>query len=682
MVKEAGIFEREKATLALKESIIRLNPLKVFRNPVIFIVEMGALATVIITIYKLFIGVDYSFDIQVSLWLWFTVIFANFAEALAEIHGKARAESLKKARSEIKARKILEDGSIKTVSSDSLVKGDIICVGEGEVIADDGDIIEGTALVDESTVTGESIPVKRESGGDRSGVTGGTKLVSGEVKIKITVNPGESFLDKMISMVESATREKTPNEKALEILILGLTAVFLVVVLTLPVFSDYVGINTTGTDLIALLVCLMPTTIGALLPAIGIAGMDRLHDHNVIALSGRAVEAAGDVSVVLLDKTGTITVGTRRATEFIPAENSNLIELTEAAYISSLADKTPEGKSIVKLAREILNKNNIEPVTPAESEFLPFSPETCMSGVNFASCEIRKGDTLAIENYVRKNGVAMPSGLVKITEDVARKGDTPLVVANKEKVLGVIRLKDVLKKNIAQRLAHLRTMGIKSIMVTGDNELTAKSISNEAGLDGYIAKALPETKLEVIKQYQAGENQNLVAMIGDGTNDAPALAQADVAIAMSSGTAAAREAANMIDLDSSPSKLLDVVEIGKEILITRGAITTFSISNDMAKYFAIIPALFMAAEPTLSRLNIMDLYPPQSAILSAVIFNAVVIPLLIPLALRGVKYRHYSSIPKMLAINIAIYGFGGLIFPFIGIKLINMVVEFIGLIRT
>jgi K+-transporting ATPase ATPase B chain len=480
-------------------------------------------------------------------------------------------------------------------------------------------------------------------------------------------------------MVEGATREKTPNEKALEILILGLTAVFMVVVITLPIFSDYIGIRPSLTDLIALLVCLMPTTIGALLPAIGIAGMDRLHRHNVIALSGRAVEAAGDVSIVLLDKTGTITVGSRRASEFIPLDNTNLIELAEAALLSSLDDETPEGRSIVKLANQILEEKNVKIDIPSECAFVPFTPESCMSGIDMESKRIRKGDTMAIKNYARKNGIKIPIGLDKIIEEIATKGETPLVVADNNKVMGVIRLKDVLKKDIKERLGHLRKMGIKSVMVTGDNELTAKSIAEEAGLDGFIAKALPETKLDTIKKYQTGENQNLVAMIGDGTNDAPALAQADVAIAMSSGTAAAREAANMVDLDSSPSKLLDVVEIGKEILITRGSITTFSISNDVAKYFAIIPALFMAAQPSLSGLNIMDLYPPESAILSAVIFNALVIPCLIPLALRGVKYRHFDSISQLLALNIALYGLGGLILPFVGIKIINMIIEFIGL---
>ncbi|MDD1774104.1 MAG: potassium-transporting ATPase subunit KdpB, partial [Methanobacterium sp.] len=518
----------------------------------------------------------------------------------------------------------------------------------------------------------------RESGGDKCGVTGGTKLLSGEIKVRITVDPGETFLDNMIGMVESAKRQKTPNERALEILLIGLTVVFLAVTITLPAFSSYMGISISIPILVALLVCLMPTTIGALLPAIGIAGMDRLLQQNVIALSGRAVEAAGDVSVVLLDKTGTITLGNRMATEFISAEGVESKELMEAALISSLADETPEGRSIVKLVKKELNVKgrNIHP--PEESHFVPFTPETCMSGVDIGSKKIRKGSADAIGRFIEANGGNISTEIKQIVEKISVKGDTPLVVADSNKVLGVIRLKDIVKTGIKSRLLQLRHMGIKSIMITGDNPLTAASIAAEAGVDDFSAEAKPETKLEMIRQYQSGDQQYLVAMIGDGTNDAPALAQADVAVAMSAGTSAAREAANMVDLDSSPSKLLDIVEIGKEILITRGALTTFSVANDVAKYFAIVPAIFAITYPELGVLNIMGLSTPSSAVLSAVIFNAIVIPLLIPLALRGVKFRSTSSVSRLLGLNLLIYGFGGLIIPFVGIKAIDMIITFFG----
>jgi K+-transporting ATPase ATPase B chain len=676
--KKSSIFQRKILMGALKGSFSRLNPLKLLRNPVMLIVEIGAIITTILTVYNIFTGENFIFNIQITIWLWFTVLFANFAEAIAESQGKARAESLKRTRTDALANKIQEDGNIEEVSALTLGKNDLVLIKEGEIIPSDGDIVEGTALVDESAITGESAPVVRESGGDKCGVTGGTKLLSGEIKVRITVDPGETFLDNMIGMVESAKRQKTPNERALEILLIGLTVVFLAVTITLPAFSSYMGISISIPILVALLVCLMPTTIGALLPAIGIAGMDRLLQQNVIALSGRAVEAAGDVSVVLLDKTGTITLGNRMATEFISAEGVESKELMEAALMSSLADETPEGRSIVKLVKKELNVKgrNIHP--PEESHFVPFTPETCMSGVDIGSKKIRKGSSDAIGRFIEANGGNISTEIKQIVEKISVKGDTPLVVADSNKVLGVIRLKDIVKTGIKSRLLQLRHMGIKSIMITGDNPLTAASIAAEAGVDDFSAEAKPETKLEMIRQYQSGDQQYLVAMIGDGTNDAPALAQADVAVAMSAGTSAAREAANMVDLDSSPSKLLDIVEIGKEILITRGALTTFSVANDVAKYFAIVPAIFAITYPELGVLNIMGLSTPSSAVLSAVIFNAIVIPLLIPLALRGVKFRSTSSVSRLLGLNLLIYGFGGLIIPFVGIKAIDMIITFLG----
>ena len=674
----SGIFQKKILLEAFKGSFSRLNPIKLLNNPVMLIVEVGALIATLLTIKDILEGKSVSFDLQITIWLWFTVLFANFAEAIAESQGKARAESLKQTRSEAKAKQILDNGNITEVSALSLKKNDIVLIAEGEVIPSDGDIIQGTALVDESAITGESAPVVRESGGDKCGVTGGTKLLSGTIKVRITVDPGHTFLDNMISMVESAKRQKTPNEQALELLLIGLTALFLAVVITLRAFSGYMGISISVPILIALLVCLMPTTIGALLPAIGIAGMDRLLQHNVVALSGRAVEAAGDVSVVLLDKTGTITLGNRMATEFIPAAGIGLKDLTEASLMSSLADETPEGRSIVKLAKKELDIRGRDIHAPENSHFVPFTPETRMSGVDIGSRRIRKGSASAIEDFVRSNGGNVSAEMQNSVRDISTKGDTPLVVADDTGILGVIRLKDIVKKGINERLLQLRNMGIKSIMITGDNQLTAASIAAEAGVDDFAAEAKPETKLAMIRQYQSGDNQYLVAMIGDGTNDAPALAQADVAVAMSAGTSAAREAANMVDLDSSPSKLLDIVEIGKEILITRGALTTFSIANDVAKYFAIIPAIFSVAYPQLGILNIMGLSTPSSAVLSAVIFNAIVIPLLIPLALKGVKYRSTSSVSQLLAMNILIYGLGGLIVPFAGIKLIDIILTLSG----
>ena len=678
--KTTSIFEAKTLMEALMGSFKRLNPLILIRNPVILVVEIGAIITTLIGLTNLIYGGNFLFNIQISIWLWFTVIFANFAESLAEIRGKARAKSLKSTRTEAFANKLGDDGIITSVPALSLKKKDMVMVKDGEIIPSDGDIVEGTGLVDESAITGESAPVIRESGGDISGVTGGTKLLSGEIKIRITVDPGETFLDSMINMVESAKREKTPNEKALEILLIGLTALFIVVVVTITAFSNFMGVTISIPILIALLVCLMPTTIGGLLPAIGIAGMDRLLQHNVIALSGRAVEASGDVSAVLLDKTGTITLGSRKASEFIPVDGVKMKDLIEASILSSLADETPEGRSIVVLAKKELGIRGKDIRAPDDSIFIPFTPETRMSGIDYGSNKIRKGASDSVQEFVKSYESMVPNDVKSIVEEVSRSGDTPLVVADCSKIYGVIRLKDVVKKGIKNRLLQLRRMGIQSVMITGDNPLTAASIAAEAGVDDFVAEARPETKLEMIRKYQTGETQHLVAMIGDGTNDAPALAQADVAVAMSAGTAAAREAANMVDLDSSPAKLLDIVEIGKEILITRGALTTFSIATDVAKYFAIIPALFAVTYPELNVLNIMHLSTPGSAVLSAVIFNALIIPLLIPLSLRGVKYRPASSVTKLLGTNILIYGLGGLALPFIGIKLIDMIISFVGVI--
>ena len=670
-MKDTSVFKPEFMKEAIKGSFIKLNPVSMLRSPVMFIVEIGAVITTLITIYNIAKGNSFSFNLQISLWLWFTVLFANFAEALAEGKGKAQAESLKKSRSETFANRINEDMKIEVIPALSLKKGDIVLVGDNEIIPCDGEMAEGVALVDESAITGESAPVVREAGGDKSGVTGGTKVLSGHVKIKITANPGETFLDQMIKMVEGAKRQKTPNEKALEILLVGLTVLFLVVVVTLKFFAGYMGVAIAIPVLIALLVCLMPTTIGGLLPAIGIAGMDRLLSHNVIAMSGRAVEASGDVNVVLLDKTGTITLGNRLATEFIPANGVEEKELAHAAMLSSLADDTPEGRSVVVLAKEKLHVRGRDIKTPEGAKFIEFSAETRMSGVDFGQTQIRKGAVDAIEKLTKSLGHEFPQEVRIAFEKVASQGGTPLVVAENGKVLGVIRLKDVLKQGIKERLHQLHLMGIKSVMITGDNPMTAAAIAAEAGVSDFIAEAKPEMKLAKIRDYQ--NNGYMVAMIGDGTNDAPALAQADVAVAMNAGTQAAREASNMIDLDSSPTKLLDIVEIGKQILITRGALTTFSVANDVSKYFAIIPALFVAQFPALKILNIMQLTSPQSAILSAVIFNAIIIPCLIPLSLKGVKYKQTTA-EAMLKKNIFIYGFGGLLLPFVAIKLIDILV--------
>lgn len=668
---KSSIFKAEFVTEAIKGSFLKLNPIDMARNPVMLVVEIGSAITTLITIYSIAKGRPFIFDMQISLWLWFTVLFANFAEALAEGKGKAQAESLKKSRSETFANKINNNLQIEVVPALALKKGDMVLVNDNEIIPCDGEMAEGVALVDESAITGESAPVVREAGGDKSGVTGGTKVLSGHVKIKITANPGETFLDQMIKMVEGAKRQKTPNEKALEILLIGLTVLFLVVVTTLKFFAGYMDVNVAIPVLIALLVCLMPTTIGGLLPAIGIAGMDRLLSHNVIAMSGRAVEASGDVNVVLLDKTGTITLGNRLATEFIPAKGIEEKALAHAAMLSSLADDTPEGRSVVVLAKEKLQIRGRDIKAPQGAKFIEFSAETRMSGVDNGDQKIRKGAVDAIEKLAKSYNSEFPAEVRSAVELVAGQGGTPLVVAENGRVLGVIRLKDVLKQGIKERLNQLHLMGIKSVMITGDNPMTAAAIAAEAGVSDFIAEAKPETKLGKIRDYQ--NNGYMVAMIGDGTNDAPALAQADVAVAMNAGTQAAREASNMIDLDSSPTKLLDIVEIGKQILITRGSLTTFSVANDVSKYFAIIPALFVSQFPVLKILNIMQLSSPQSAILSAVIFNAIVIPCLIPLSLRGVEYKQ-TTVEVMLKKNIFIYGFGGLLLPFVAIKLIDILV--------
>jgi K+-transporting ATPase ATPase B chain len=641
-----------------------------------FLVECVSVVTTVVTIDNLVSGERFWFNAQISLWLWFTVLFATFAEALAEGRGKAQAETLRRAQSEAYARKVGPGGKAERIPALSLCKGDVVLVEDNDPVPGDGEIVEGVALVDESAVTGESAPVIREAKGDRSAVTGGTRILSGKVKVVITANPGETFLDHMISMVESAKRQKTPNEIALEILLVGLTVLFIVVVGTLFPFAAYNGISIPVTVLIALLVCLIPTTIGGLLPAIGVAGMDRLIRHNVIALSGRAVEASGDVDVVLLDKTGTITLGNRMATEFVPAQEVSPEELVEAALLGSLADETPEGRSIVALAKHRLGIRGREIKTPDASCFVHFTPELRMSGVSMDGREIRKGAVDAVDAFVEGKGGIMPDSVREAVEVVGRSGGTPLVVADSGRALGVIQLKDVLKEGIKERLRQLHLMGIRSTMITGDNPLTAAAIAAEAGIDDFVAQARPEEKLRLIRKYQ-GEG-HLVAMIGDGTNDAPALAQADVAVAMNAGTQASREAANMVDLDSNPTKLLDIVEIGKQILMTRGALTTFSVANDVAKYFAIIPAVFVEVFPVLAVLNIMRLATPQSAILSAIIFNAIIIPLLIPLALKGVKYRPIAA-KSLLWRNLLIYGVGGLILPFVGIKIIDLVVVFLHL---
>jgi potassium-transporting ATPase ATP-binding subunit len=683
---ENHFFSKEITIRALIDSVLKLNPVILVKNPVIFIVCIGALLTTFVLLVEIFTNSFSSFNLQITLWLWFTVLFANFAEAVAEGRGKAQADSLRKSRTQTKARR-LKNGKEEIVSATVLRKGDIVICNAGDIIPADGDVTEGIASVDESAITGESAPVIRESGGDRSAVTGGTKVISDQITIRITSEPGFTFLDRMIALVEGAKRQKTPNEIALIILLSGLTIIFLLVVVSLPAYFGYSlkasGIpgnhNLTLPVLISLLVCLIPTTIGGLLSAIGISGMDRLLRKNVIATSGRAIEAAGDTDVLLLDKTGTITLGNRMATEFIPAEGINMEQLADAAQLASLADETPEGRSIVVLAKEQFNIRARE-MQPLDKTFIPFSAQTRMSGIDLKNPDgqirsIRKGASGSIKKFIENNNGFYPKNVEEIVLAVSRQGATPLVVAENNQVLGVIHLKDIVKGGIKQRFAQLRKMGIRTVMITGDNPQTAAAIAAEAGVDDFLAEAKPEDKLYRIRLEQT--NGHLVGMIGDGTNDAPALAQADVGLAMNTGTQAAREAGNMVDLDSNPTKLIEVVETGKQLLMTRGALTTFSIANDVAKYFAIIPAIATLLYVTssgvspLSILNIMKLTSPESAILSAVIFNALIIVALIPLALRGVKYRPISA-NRVLALNIIIYGLGGIIVPFIGIKLIDI----------
>lgn len=670
--KSRSLWDKKIVSGALIESLKKLNPKTMVRNPVMFVVEVGSVLTLFFAL-KNFGGKEFGFTISVSLWLWFTVLFANFAEAMAEGRGKAQADTLRKTKTETKAKLVTGD-SVKEITAPELKKGDIVLVEAGEIIPGDGEVVDGVASVDESAITGESAPVIRESGGDRSSVTGGTRVLSDWIKVQIGSNPGESFLDKMIALVEGAERQKTPNEIALTILLAGLTLVFFFAAFTLEPFAIYAKSPVSITTLVALLVCLIPTTIGGLLSAIGIAGMDRLVQHNVLAMSGRAVEAAGDVNTLLLDKTGTITFGNRMASEFIPTPGVTEKELVEGAMLSSLADETPEGRSIVALAEKLQGKADSK--AKKEAEFIPFSAHTKMSGLNWRGLEIRKGAADAVINFVKTKGGAVPAQLKEIVEKIAKSGGTPLVVAQNERVLGVIHLKDVIKPGMRERFAQMRAMGIKTVMITGDNPLTAAAIAGEAGVDDFLAEATPETKMSLIKKEQA--EGKLVAMTGDGTNDAPALAQADVGVAMNSGTMAAKEAGNMVDLDSDPTKLIEIVEIGKQLLMTRGALTTFSIANDVAKYFAIIPALFMASFPELGRLNIMGLATPHSAILSAVIFNAIIIIALIPLALRGIKYRALPA-GVVLRKNLLLYGLGGVIVPFIGIKLIDLLLKALNL---
>jgi len=668
-----AIWEWKIVRRAVLDALLKLNPRKMMGNPVMFVVEIGS----VITTAMLFRGgADFKFNLQITLWLWFTVLFANFAEAMAEGRGKAQADTLRKARSETMANRLLKDGTLELCSSSKLRSGDVVMVAAGEFIPSDGTIIEGVASVDESAITGESAPVIREAGGDRSAVTGGTRVLSDHIKVEITANPGETFLDRMISLVEGAERQKTPNEIALNILLAGLTIIFLLAVVTLQPFAMYSGSPQTVFVLVSLLVCLIPTTIGGLLSAIGIAGMDRLIQHNVLAMSGRAVEAAGDVNTLLLDKTGTITFGNRQASRFVPAPGVGDAELADAAQLSSLADETPEGRSIVVLAKEKYGLRGRE-LGSHEAHFVPFTAQTRMSGVNMNGYEIRKGSSDAIEAYLAKLGNKFPAQVQETVDQIARSGGTPLVVAEKTRgALGVIELKDVVKGGMRERFDQLRAMGIRTVMITGDNPLTAAAIAREAGVDDFLAQATPRDKMDLIKREQA--EGKLVAMTGDGTNDAPALAQADVGVAMNTGTQAAKEAGNMVDLDSNPTKLIEVVEIGKQLLMTRGSLTTFSIANDVAKYFAIIPAMFAGTFPVLNALNIMHLKTPESAVLSAVIFNAVIIIALIPLALRGVKYRPMGAAP-LLRRNLWIYGFGGIVIPFIGIKLIDMLITRTGL---
>jgi K+-transporting ATPase ATPase B chain len=666
---------------ALADAFRKLDPRAMVRNPVMFVVEVGAAVTTAILAKEVATGATGAgFTFQISLWLWFTVLFANFAEALAEGRGKAQADTLRRTRTETLARRS-RDGRTEMVSATELRAGDVVVVEAGEIIPGDGDVIEGIASVDESAITGESAPVIRESGGDRSAVTGGTKVLSDWIRVRITSNPGETFLDRMIALVEGAERQKTPNEIALNIVIAGLTLVFLLAVATLDPMARYSvasagrGAAPTIAVLISLLVCLIPTTIGGLLSAIGIAGMDRVMQHNVLAMSGKAVEAAGDVNTLLLDKTGTITLGNREAVEFLPADGVEEDELADAAQLSSLADETPEGRSIVVLAKAKYGIRGRE-VASHQARFIPFTAQTRMSGVDIDGRKIRKGAAESVVEFVQDHGGAAPPELIEAADAISRSGGTPLVVADRGRALGVIHLKDVVKGGMRERFAQLRAIGIRTVMITGDNPLTAAAIAKEAGVDDFLAQATPKDKMDLIRAEQAGGR--LVAMTGDGTNDAPALAQADVGLAMNTGTMAAKEAGNMVDLDSNPTKLIEVVAIGKQLLMTRGALTTFSIANDIAKYFAILPAMFIPIYPALGKLNVMGLHSPQSAVLASVIFNALIIVALIPLALRGVKYRPLAA-GDLLRRNLLVYGVGGVVAPFPFIWAIDRLLGWCGL---
>jgi K+-transporting ATPase ATPase B chain len=671
-----SIWDPTITRAAVASALRKLHPRTMMRNPVMFVVEVGSVLTSVQLAVDAARGTGHlRFELQITFWLWATVLFANFAEAMAEGRGKAQADTLRKARTETVANRLREGGPAETVPTSALRKGDEVMVRAGEFIPADGEIVEGVASVDESAITGESAPVIRESGGDRSAVTGGTRVLSDWIRVRVTSDPGHTFLDRMIALVEGAERQKTPNEIALNILLAGLTIIFLLAVVTLQPFAIYSNAPQTIFVLVSLLVCLIPTTIGGLLSAIGIAGMDRLVQRNVLAMSGRAVEAAGDVHTLLLDKTGTITFGNRQATEFLPLAGVTAEALADAAQLSSLADETPEGRSIVVLAKEKYAIRGRE-MAGQGATFVPFTAQTRMSGIDFSGREIRKGAGDAIVQWVQTKGGTTPPELKTIVDRIARAGGTPLVVAENGRALGVVHLKDIVKGGIRERFAQLRAMGIKTVMITGDNPLTAASIAAEAGVDDFLAQATPEDKMKLIKKEQA--DGKLVAMTGDGTNDAPALAQADVGVAMNTGTQAAKEAGNMVDLDSSPTKLIEIVEIGKQLLMTRGALTTFSIANDVAKYFAIIPAMFAVAFPVLMTLNIMRLRTPESAILSAVIFNALIIVALVPLALRGVTYRPLGA-TALLRRNLWIYGVGGVVAPFVGIKIIDLVISLLRL---
>jgi K+-transporting ATPase ATPase B chain len=674
LVRSRPLFDPEIVSRAVRASFGKLNPVTLMKNPVMFVVEVGAALTTVFLIRDVFTGaVGIGFSLQIAIWLWFTVLFANFAEAMAEARGKAQADSLRKAKTDVLAKRLTSAAKIEQVPGSALRAGDCVLCDAGDLVPGDGEVVEGIATVDESVITGESAPVIRESGGDRSAVTGGTKVLSDQIKIRITSNPGETFLDRMIALVEGAQRQKTPNEIALNILIAGLTLIFLLAVVTLQPYAVFsvaqagAGTVPTVAVLVSLLVCLIPTTIGGLLSAIGIAGMDRVMQHNVLAMSGKAVEAAGDVNSLLLDKTGTITLGNRQAVEFLPVNDVSEEDLADAAQLSSLADETPEGRSIVVLAKEKYGLRGRH-IPEHDATFIAFSAYTRMSGVDFEGRRLRKGATEAISKFVVGCGGEIPPYFQEISDRISRNGGTPLAVADGKRLLGIIHLKDIVKGGMKERIAQLRLMGIRSVMITGDNPLTAAAIAGEAGVDDFLAQATPKDKLEYIKKEQLAGR--LVAMTGDGTNDAPALAQADVGLAMNTGTMAAKEAGNMVDLDSNPTKLIEVVAIGKQLLITRGALTTFSIANDVAKYFAIIPAMFMATYPVLAKLNIMGLHTPQSAVLSAVIFNALIIIALVPLALRGVKYRPLGA-ASLLRRNLLIYGIGGILVPFPGIWAID-----------